>query len=152
MKNTAIILAAGSGRRMRANVKKQYLELDGKPVLFYSLKAFDDSFIDEIILVSAGEDLEYCQNEIVGKYAFKKVSAIVEGGRERYHSVMNGLNAIDSCDYVYIHDGARPFIDRDILEGARECAGIHGCAIVSMPVKDTIRITDESFVHGIFIE
>ena len=87
MKTTAIVLAAGSGKRMNSKVHKQYLLLKGKPVLYYSLKAFEDSRIDDIILVVGAGDIDFCRKEIVEQYGFKKVRAIVEGGKERYHSV-----------------------------------------------------------------
>ena len=87
-KCTAIVLAAGQGKRMGTKVQKQYLEIDGKPVLYYSLHAFEQStIIDEIILVVGEHQAEYCQNEIVSKYGINKVKKIVQGGAERYHSV-----------------------------------------------------------------
>ena len=86
-KTVAIVLAAGRGKRMQSDVAKQYLLIKGKPVLFYSLKAFEDSVVDEIILVTAESEITYCKKEIVEKYNFNKVSRIVAGGKERYHSV-----------------------------------------------------------------
>ena len=85
-RTAAIVLAAGRGSRMKSKIQKQYLLLKGKPVLYYSLKAFEESFIDEIILVTGEEEIEYCRKEIVEKYGFTKVSHIVMGGKERYHS------------------------------------------------------------------
>ena len=112
----AVVLAAGSGKRMGGSTKKQYLLMGGKPVLYYSLKAFEDSFIDEIVLVTGAEDISYCQQELVEKYGFTKVSRVTEGGKERYHSVACGLTALSNCDYIFIHDGARPFVTGGILE------------------------------------
>ena len=83
----AIVLAAGRGKRMQSEVAKQYLLVRNKPVLYYSLKAFQDSIADEIILVTAENEITYCKEEIVDKYAITKVSQIVAGGKERYHSV-----------------------------------------------------------------
>ena len=109
----AIVLAGGSGKRMGTKVQKQYLEIDGKPVLFYSLNEFQKSeIIDDIILVVGEGQEEYCKNEIVDKYHITKVSNIVLGGKERFHSVWNGLKAIKEDGYVFIHDGARPFVDQ----------------------------------------
>lgn len=144
MKTTAIVLAAGKGKRMNSDVKKQYLLLDGKPVLYYSLLAFEKSFIDEIIIVAGPDDKDYVRQEIVKKYGFNKVSLIVTGGRERYHSVFNGLMASSACDYVFIHDGARPFITQDILNRALESVKQTKAAVVGMPVKDTIKIIDKA--------
>ena len=94
MKTTAIVLAAGQGKRMGSDVAKQYLLLCGKPVLYYTLKNFEDSQVDEVILVTAADQIEYCQKEIVDAFGFTKVKQIVAGGKERYHSVAYGLRAI----------------------------------------------------------
>jgi len=142
-KHIAIVLAAGQGKRMQSSVQKQYLLLNGKPVLYYSLKVFEDCpFMDEIILVTGKDEIAYCQQEIVQKYGFTKIHAIVPGGKERYHSVYEGLKAITEGDYVYIHDGARPFIDSEILERAKAEVEVSGACVVGMPVKDTIKISD----------
>ncbi|MBQ8261780.1 MAG: 2-C-methyl-D-erythritol 4-phosphate cytidylyltransferase [Lachnospiraceae bacterium] len=143
MKNVAIVLSAGRGTRMNSDVPKQYMELEGKPVLYYSLKAMEDSFIDEIILVAGADDISYCKEEIVAKYNLSKVKAVVAGGKERYHSVWNGLRCVADADYVFIHDGARPVVKEDVLlralDGAKEC----DACVVGVPVKDTIKIVDE---------
>lgn len=143
MKNVAIVLSAGRGTRMNSDVPKQYMELEGKPVLYYSLKAMEDSFIDEIILVAGADDISYCKEEIVAKYNLSKVKAVVAGGKERYHSVWNGLRCVADADYVFIHDGARPALKEDVLlralDGAKEC----DACVVGVPVKDTIKIVDE---------
>ena len=147
MKTVAIVLAAGSGSRMNADVKKQFLELAGKPILYYSLNAFQNSIIDEIILVTSKEDIELCKNEIVKKYDFNKVRCIVEGGRERYHSVMHGLKMIQSCDYVYVHDAARPLVDEEMLERLKAGVEEFGSAVAAVETKDTIKIVDnENYV------
>ena len=115
-KTTAIVLAAGSGKRMNSDTKKQYLLIKGKPLLYYSLMAFERSaIIDEIVLVTSVDDIEYVKEEIVEKYHINKVSVITEGGKERYNSVYNGICALKDCEYVFIHDGARPFINEEIL-------------------------------------
>ena len=143
-RTAAIVLAAGRGSRMKSKIQKQYLLLKGKPVLYYSLKAFEESFIDEIILVTGEEEIEYCRKEIVEKYGFTKVSHIVTGGKERYHSVFCGLQALTDCDYVFIHDGARPFVTEQMLERAYETVQKEHACVVGMPVKDTIKLADEN--------
>lgn len=142
---TAIVLAAGQGKRMQSKVHKQYLLIHDKPVLFYALQAFENSFIDDIVLVvGKGED-EYCKREIIEKYGFTKVRTIVEGGKERYHSVAYGIRAINwSCDYIFIHDGARPFINEEILLRAYEQVQKSKACVVGMPVKDTVKIADKA--------
>ncbi len=144
MKSVAIVLAAGRGSRMNSDVAKQYLLIKGKPVIWYSLTAFERCpFIDEIVLVTGSEEIGYCQKEIVEKYGFRKVKQVVEGGRERYHSVYQGILAAGNCDYIYIHDGARPFLSGEILERARESVYANRACVVGMPVKDTIKLSDE---------
>lgn len=144
MKYTAIVLAAGSGSRMNTKVKKQYLLLEEKPILYYSLKTFEDSAVTDIILVVGQGEVEYCKKEIVERYQFRKVTAIVEGGKERYHSVFEGLKAAKNADYVLIHDGARPFVTEEILNRAMCSVKKYRACVVGMPVKDTIKIADEN--------
>ena len=147
-KTIAIILAAGQGKRMNSKKAKQYLLLQDKPILYYSLKAFQESRIDHIILVTGAADRDYVRQEIVEKYGFTKVSSVVEGGKERYHSVYNGLQAAKQYtsgeSYVFIHDGARPFVTEDMIEQAYACVKEERACVIGMPVKDTIKIADEA--------
>lgn len=144
-KNVAIVLAAGQGKRMQSKVQKQFLLIKDKPVLYYTLNAFECSpVISEIILVTGKDEIEYCQQEIVEKYGFTKVCKIVAGGKERYHSVHEGIQAIDEADYVFIHDGARPFVTNEIIERAYATVKEDNACVVAMPVKDTIKIADEN--------
>lgn len=140
----AIVLAAGQGKRMHSDIPKQYLLIRGKPVLYYALKVFQDSFVDRIILVTSESDIEYCRQNIVEKYDFHKVTDIVAGGKERYHSVYEGIKAAGECDYIFIHDGARPFVTEEILRRAYTCVTEYDACVIGMPVKDTIKIADES--------
>lgn len=147
-RHAAIVLAAGKGSRMKSNVPKQYLSLEGKPVLYYALRAFEESFIDEIVVVTGAGEEVYCQNEIVKKYGFQKVTRVIAGGKERYDSVYRGLCALKGADYVYIHDGARPFIDQDMLARAKENVEKYQACAAGMPSKDTIKIINkEGFVE-----
>lgn len=140
----AIVLAAGRGTRMNSDIPKQYLPVKGKPVLYYALKAFQDSFIDRIILVTSEADVEYCKKNMVEYFGFHKVSCVVAGGKERYHSVWKGLEAAGECDYIFIHDGARPFVTEEILRRAYDCVREYDACVVGMPAKDTIKIADEN--------
>lgn len=139
----AVVLAGGSGSRMNTKTAKQYLPLNGKPLIYYALRQFQDSAVEKIALVVAEGQQDYCRKEIVERYGFTKVSAIVPGGSERYLSVHAGLKALDGVDYVLIHDGARPCVDQDILNRTMECVAKEGACVVGMPVKDTIKIVDE---------
>lgn len=142
-KCTAIVLSAGKGKRMGTDKPKQYLDLCGKPVLYYSLKAFQNSFIDEIVIVASGSDFSFIKEEIIDRHGLNKAVKIVEGGAERYDSVLNGLRAAGGCDYVFIHDGARPFIDDEILKRAYDTVVKYGTAIVAVPSKDTVKLVEE---------
>lgn len=142
-KFAAIVLSAGVGSRMKSDVPKQYMDLLGKPVIYYSLKAFEEAGFSSIVLVCGKDDVEYCQKEIVEKYDLQSVSAIVPGGKERYHSVFEGLKAIEGADYVFIHDGARPMINQVVIGRLKEAVIKEEAAVAGMPVKDTIKIVDE---------
>lgn len=140
-KITAIVLAAGNGSRMQSSQKKQYMEIYGRPVLWYSLNAFEKSPVDEIILVTGKDDIAYCRTEIVERYGFKKVAEIVAGGAERYESVYNGLK-VAGGDIVLIHDGARPMITPEIINRNIEGVKNHKACVTGVPVKDTIKIVE----------
>lgn len=142
-KTGAIILAAGKGTRMHSDVQKQYMILKGKPLILYSLEAFEESPVQEIVLVVGVGETETVKKNVLEKECFKKSVTVVEGGRERYHSVYAGLQALSACGYVLIHDGARPLITRDIIYRAIEGARKYQACVVGMPVKDTIKVSDE---------
>ncbi len=151
MKNRiiAIVLAGGKGKRMGASVSKQYLLIEDKPVLYYSLKAFEQSNVDEIIIVAEKDTEEYCRTSIVEQYNISKISSIVEGGAERYNSVYNGLMAIEGLSentYVLIHDGARALISVEVINRTIESVINKKAVVVGVPVKDTIKIVDDSGV------
>ena len=147
MKITAICLAAGQGKRMESKVQKQYLLLKEKPVLYYSLKCFQESRVDEVILVVPSGEIEYCRKNIVEKYGFSKVKYVLEGGKERYHSVACGLKALsemqDEPGIVLIHDGARPFVTPEMIHNLIEETEVYEACVIGTPVKDTIKIADE---------
>ncbi|NLP16388.1 MAG: 2-C-methyl-D-erythritol 4-phosphate cytidylyltransferase [Clostridiales bacterium] len=145
MKNkvTAVIMAAGQGKRMNTPVAKQFIMLEDKPVLFYSIKSFEDSLVDEIIIVCGHGQIDYCTHNIIEPYGFKKITRIVEGGKERYDSVRLALSAIEQTDYVLIHDGARPFISTALINEVIQVVRQSKACIVAAPVKDTIKIVDK---------
>lgn len=148
--NTAIVLAAGSGKRMNSAVAKQYIMLKEKPVIWYALQAFEQSdIIDAVILVVGAGEVEYCRKHIVEEYGFGKVSDVIEGGAERYLSVWEALKwlqekrAFTEEEYIFIHDGARPFVNEIIITDTYEAVKCYGACVAGMPVKDTIKIVDE---------
>lgn len=142
-KTAAVVLAAGMGKRMNSAVPKQFMELAGRPMITYALEAFEKSPVDQVILVTGADEVEYCQKEIVEAWGFHKVKAVVPGGKERYHSVYEGLKALEGCSYVLIHDGARPLLDGAIIQAALDGARKYGACVIGMPVKDTIKVADQ---------
>ena len=113
---SAIILAGGRGKRMGADVSKQFIHIDDKPLIYYTLKRFITcALIDQVVLVLPKNEIEYCKNEILNKYSLK-VDYIVEGGAERQDSVYNGLKVLSNTDIVLIHDGARPFVSESMIK------------------------------------
>ncbi|MGN0394377.1 MAG: 2-C-methyl-D-erythritol 4-phosphate cytidylyltransferase [Coprococcus sp.] len=145
-KVTAILLAAGKGSRMKSNIQKQFMMLGEYPVIYYSLRTLEESPVDDIILVTGYDDIEYCRTNIVEKYGFFKVKKIVAGGNERYESVRNALNAADESEYILIHDGARPFITSRMICDSIRNVKIYGACTVGMPVKDTIKRVDRELM------
>lgn len=146
MKHVGIVMSAGKGLRVGGEIPKQYMQLAGKPVLYYPLKAMQDSFIDEIIIVCGEGDEDYVKNTIVEPFAISKVSAIVPGGKERSDSVYNGLMAVKSPEssYVYIQDGARPILDVDLLTKAKDDVECFGTSVMGVRSKDTVKIVDDN--------
>lgn len=146
---SAIIVAAGSGTRMKTRRNKQFINLLGKPVLAYTLEAFEECrVIDEIIVVTREEDIILCK-EIIDDLQLTKVKKIITGGKERKDSVYNGLKEISStATLVAVHDGARPLILPEYIEMTVMEAVEYNAAALGVRVKDTIKVVDE---HGMII-
>jgi len=144
MKTVALIAAAGKGQRMRGKMKKQFITLEGMPLLLYSLKAFEEfEGIEHMYLVLDEGDFEYCRGEIIQKYGITKVSQLIPGGERRQDSVWNGLKAMEGhCDTVIIHDGARPFISHDILKRLTAAMKDVQAVVTAIPAQDTIKRVD----------
>ena len=140
VKTAAIVLAAGHGKRMHSRVAKQYLLLKGEPVVVHALRAFEKAGIDEIVLVTGADEVEFCKRNIVEQYGFTRVRQVIAGGKERYDSVYEGLKACGDCDIVFIHDGARPFPDAGMLERTFEAADTYGACVAAVPSKDTMKL------------
>lgn len=139
-KITAIVLSAGRGKRMHSDTAKQYMILHDKPILYYSLKAFQESCVDSIVLVVGQGDEVYVKKEIVERYHFTKVTSIVTGGNERYDSVYSGLLQVKDCDYVLVHDGARPMINGNMIEKIVKQVAVLKACVVGTPSKDTVKL------------
>lgn len=140
-KFTAIVLAAGSGKRMNQEIPKQYMKLGDAPLMVHCLRTFQESKVTQIVLVVAPGNVEKCRKEIIERYHIDKCIAIVEGGEERYNSVYAGLQAIND-GYVLIHDCARAFVSIDIIHRCMSAVALYESCVVGMPSKDTVKLTD----------
>ncbi len=141
-KITAIIVAGGSGKRMGASIKKQYILLNEKEILAYTVEVFEKCrMVDDIIVVVSEEEISYVKENIIDRYQLSKVKKVTAGGRERQDSVYSGLLAADpATNYVMIHDGARPFITEETIVKCLQKAKDTGASIAAVPVKDTIKV------------
>jgi len=147
--NIAIIAAAGAGTRMASNRPKQFLLLAGTPVIFHTLKPFEEcEQIHEVIVVLPAEESAGFLS-LAGKYGLRKVARVVPGGATRAESVKRGLMAIRSAtaEIVAVHDGVRPFVTVDEIDRTIVAAQSDGAAILVAPVTDTIKqVSDVSVV------
>lgn len=143
---TALIVAAGKGKRFGAGFNKQYFNILGKEIIARTLEKFEDmDFIDNIVVVVSNDEIEYFNENIVKKYAYKKIKRVVAGGEERQHSVYNGLLESKEADIVVIHDGARPFVKKEQVLKAIDEARIHGASALAVNVKDTIKVAEGGY-------
>lgn len=137
---SAIVLAGGRGKRMGSVQSKQYIDLNGKPILYYTLKQFiDNDLINRIILVLPKDEIEYCRKEVLDKFGLI-VDDIVSGGAERQESVYNGLTKANGSEIVLIHDGARPFASKKTIDEAIKYAKKYKASAPGVMPKDTIKI------------
>jgi 2-C-methyl-D-erythritol 4-phosphate cytidylyltransferase len=145
-KVTALIPAAGMGKRMGKTIAKQFLPLGDKPLLAHTLLAFQRaSEIDEIIPILSKEDMESCLRDIIEQYHITKVKTLVVGGKERQDSVMNGLKKLgEDVSVVLVHDGVRPFVTEDMIRESVALAKKGECVAVGVPLKDTIKEVDDN--------
>ncbi len=139
---SAVIVSAGNSTRM-GGINKQFLEIDGVPVIAHSISAFQKSeYVDEIVIVTRESDIEEIQN-LVNKYNFTKVTAIVCGGETRQLSVFNGvIKTSDNSAIVAIHDGARPLVSDKVITETIKMASEYGAAATGVKVKDTVKVVD----------
>ena len=145
MRVFAVVVAGGSGSRMGSDVPKQYMEVHGKPLLYYTLRAFENG-VDGVSVVVAKDRMQYAVSEIVDKYALSNVIRVCEGGAERYESVYHALDDLSDIaaddDIVLIQDGARPFVTAELIQDIANGVRQYGAAVAAVPVKDTIKISD----------
>lgn len=142
-KNYALIVAGGKGKRVGRDISKQFICINNKPIIWYTIKAFEScEHIDGIVVVISKDDMDYFNENVLEVYDLKKILAVVEGGAERQDSVYNGLLMMKDCDIVLIHDGARPFVSEKIINEGIEYAKSYGAAACGVMPKDTIKVKD----------
>jgi len=141
MEITAIVPAAGRGSRLRNKADKVFATLDKKPILFHTLKNLEETKeIRDIILVVSKRSLNYTRDIFLKRFPFPKIEKVVVGGKTRAESVWNGLSAVRAdTKFVFIHDGARPFVDADSLERVIKGAEKFGAAILGIPIPSTVK-------------
>lgn len=145
-----VVAAAGQGSRMGTKTNKQFIMLNNKPVIAYSLDFFEkQDIVDEIVVVTSAKELEYCRHEIIEKNKYQKVSAVLTGGQQRQDSVWAALQYLaPDTDFVAVHDGARPLLSADVLSRLLAEAEEWGAAIPGVPSRDTIKMVNkDSFVR-----
>ncbi len=160
----AVIVAGGRGLRMQSQIRKQYIEIAGEPILTHTIRQLSTlNSISHIVLVVPEDDISYCLEKVILPYSFEKTISIISGGIERQQSVMNGLkkvkeiisldimNQTDQLPHiVLIHDGVRPFIDHDIITRCIKGAIEYGACIPVVPIFDTLKRKDkEGFVEEV---
>ncbi len=145
-KTSAVIVAAGRGSRMQADINKQYLLLFSMPVLAHTIMAFEQTeCISEIVIVINEKERHIFEDLICNSFNFSKIAAVVNGGRERQESVYQGLlKTSPESGIIAVHDGARPLVTPDIIKNSIEIAVEYGAACVGVPVKDTIKRSDRN--------
>lgn len=138
----AVILAAGSGRRMNAPVAKQFLDLMGIPVFLHSVRIFDQ-IVDKIVLVTSKDAVAYCR-ALLEKESLQAKTVVIAGKSERFLSSMEGVKAASDCDLILIHDAARTCVSMDVIQNSIESARKYGSGVAAVPLKDTVKVADEN--------
>ena len=139
----ALIVAGGKGTRIKTKLPKQFLELNGKPILLHTIEAFFRySEKLNIVLVLPEDDFETWR-DICKKYKFDKPLTLQKGGETRFQSVRNGLDKMEGPGLVAIHDGVRPLVSEDIIGASFRLAAVHKTAVAAVRLKESIRMTDQ---------
>ena len=141
MKTVAIIPAAGAGVRMGTGIAKQFMDLDGRPLLTATLQNFEQCpLVEGLVLVVPQDRVSYCKEEVVDRYRLSKVEQVVPGGTRRQDSVRLGLEAVQRpCELVLIHDGVRPFVPPEFIIRMITAAAGNRAVVPGLPVKETVK-------------
>jgi|SRR5690554_133338 len=138
MKQSVIITAGGIGKRMNSDLPKQYIPVNGLPILMHTINKFHEFNSDIQIVISLPKDFVQLWKDLCQKHKFKVLHEITEGGAERYHSIKNALKKVTG-DIVMVHDAVRPLVSLQTISNVINQAGVKGAAIPVLPVKDTLR-------------
>lgn len=143
--NGVVIVAAGTGSRMKKDINKQFIKLKNKEIVAHTIEKFYNSEnIDDIVVVIREDEEEYFNKKIKDKYGFTNIK-VAHGGNERQDSVFNGIKMLKKeCEVVLIHDGARPFVTDDIIKRSINKANEHNAIVVGVKVKDTIKVVSDN--------
>lgn len=143
--NGVVIVAAGTGSRMKKDINKQFIKLKNKEIVAHTIEKFYNSEnIDDIVVIIREDEEEYFNKNIKEKYGFTNIK-VAHGGNERQDSVFNGIKMLKKeCDVVLIHDGARPFVTDDIIKRSINKANEHNAIVVGVKVKDTIKVVSDN--------
>lgn len=143
--NGVVIVAAGTGSRMKKDINKQFIKLNNKEIVAHTIDRFyNNENIDDIVVVIREDEEEYFNKNIKEKYGFTNIK-VAHGGNERQDSVFNGIKMLKKeCDVVLIHDGARPFVTEDIIKRSINKANEHNAIVVGVKVKDTIKVVSDN--------
>ncbi|MFR3497452.1 MAG: 2-C-methyl-D-erythritol 4-phosphate cytidylyltransferase [Paraclostridium bifermentans] len=143
--NGVVIVAAGTGSRMKKDINKQFIKLKNKEIVAHTIEKFYNSEnIDDIVVVIREDEEEYFNKNIKEKYGFTNIK-VAHGGNERQDSVFNGIKMLKKeCEVVLIHDGARPFVTDDIIKRSINKANEHNAIVVGVKVKDTIKVVSDN--------
>jgi len=139
----ALIVAGGKGTRIKSKLPKQFLELNGTPILMHTLEAFYRYSPTITVVLVLPEDDFATWNDLCKKYNFTKPIILQKGGETRFQSVKNGLEKINGPGLVAIHDGVRPLVSEDIIGASFRLAAVHQSAVAAVRLKESIRMTDQ---------
>ncbi len=142
-KEYALIVAGGKGTRIKSTLPKQFLELNGKPIILHTLEAFNRYSEKIIVVLVLPEDDFPIWNELVKKHSFNRSIILQKGGDTRFQSVKNGLDKVEGPGLVAIHDGVRPLVSEDIIGASFRLAAVHQSAVAAVRLKESIRMTDQ---------
>lgn len=148
-KEYALVVAGGKGTRMQSSLPKQFIEVNGLPIVMHTLNAFF-RYSDKltVVLVLPEDDFQLW-NDLVRKYNFTKPVIIQKGGDTRFQSVRNGLDKMQGPGLVAIHDGVRPLVNSDIIGASFRLAAVHKTAIAAVRLKESLRVTDQDTTHAV---